>query len=147
MKKNLIISSLFTAVIGLLMCSSCSIETYDNGDLDGYWHLVGIDSLEDNTSTNLSEELVFWSFQYKLLQLVDRNGKRPKVYARFAHEGKSLRIYEIRKDGADNSLYEDTSVCSQYGLNSLDETFNVVDLSDKHLVLESATVRLRFRRM
>lgn len=49
----------FIIGIGLLL-TSCDIETSDNGDLDGYWHLVRVDTLATGVSSDLSETRVFW---------------------------------------------------------------------------------------
>lgn len=49
MKKYRILPIAFVALIGtfVMVFSSCEMETSKNGDLDGYWHLESIDTLEN----------------------------------------------------------------------------------------------------
>ena len=44
---------IITAVLSLLV--SCTIETSDNGDLDGMWLLERMDSLSNNAITTFDE--------------------------------------------------------------------------------------------
>lgn len=43
-----------------LVLSSCTIETSDNGDFDGFWHLERVDTLATGNYLDLSRERVFW---------------------------------------------------------------------------------------
>ena len=65
----------------LVLCfqSACTIETSDNGDLDGYWHLEQVDTLATGGKLNLSKERVFWGVQHKLISCEHHrhNGKFP----------------------------------------------------------------------
>ena len=48
-----------TVVAALLMSlASCEIETSDNGELDGFWHLERIDSLEKGKTVDCSNQLI-----------------------------------------------------------------------------------------
>lgn len=51
------------AVAGLLMAlgslSSCTLESSDNGDLDGYWHLESIDTLATGKTGDYSNRRFF----------------------------------------------------------------------------------------
>ena len=51
--------------------TSCELETSGNGDLDGFWHLVQVDTLQTGGVNDTSKELFFWSFQVNLLELSD----------------------------------------------------------------------------
>ena len=64
MKKLLFILSV-VCTIGL---SSCEIETSKNGDFDGFWHLVGVDTLATSGYCDMSQETVFWAVQYHFIQ-------------------------------------------------------------------------------
>lgn len=50
-----------------LVLSSCTLETSDNGDLDGFWHLERVDTLATGNYLDLSRERVFWGVQHKLI--------------------------------------------------------------------------------
>ena len=43
-----------------------------------------------------------------------------------------------------DTLVTDMGVLRPYGVNSLNETFNIVDLSSSNMVLESPVLRLHF---
>ena len=72
------------------MCS-CEMETSDNGDLDGFWHLESVDTLSTGGSCDLSEKRVFWGVQHKLISITHYEllGSRGD-YARFEQTGDSL---------------------------------------------------------
>ena len=48
-----------------LVLSSCTIETSDNGDFDGFWHLERVDTLATGNYLDLSKERVFWGVQHR----------------------------------------------------------------------------------
>ena len=66
MKK--IIGVLSLAVM-MLTLSSCEVETSQNGDLDGFWHLEQVDTLATGGTCNFADKRVFWGCQYKLIQV------------------------------------------------------------------------------
>ena len=68
MKK--IIGVLSLAVM-MLTLSSCEVETSQNGDLDGFWHLEQVDTLATGGTCNFADKRVFWGCQYKLIQVAD----------------------------------------------------------------------------
>ena len=43
------------SIVCLLMMTACDVETSDNGDLDGFWHLQRIESL---TNSHTSESII-----------------------------------------------------------------------------------------
>ena len=50
---------------------SCEIETSGNGDLDGFWHLVRVDTLSTGGMCDMSGRRVFWSVQVGILNATD----------------------------------------------------------------------------
>ncbi len=70
MKK--IIGILFFAVM-VFSLSSCEIETSQNGDLDGFWHLEQVDTLATGGTCSFADKRIFWGCQYKLIQVGDYN--------------------------------------------------------------------------
>ena len=72
-KSNILV---FLLPVLALLFSSCSLETdNDAGDLEGMWHLVRIEESATNTHIDVSNEVIFWSFQAKLLQMEDKTGQ------------------------------------------------------------------------
>lgn len=140
---------LFFAVL-LSMFASCDLETSDNGDLDGFWHLVSVDTWANsaNPHTDLSEVKIFWAFQMKLLQL---RGTGQELYMRFLHENNTLRLYDPHlKDREKGDPIVDESTLHflfPYGINSKEETFQVIQLDGDEMVLQNSTLRLSFCKM
>lgn len=69
MKK--IIGVLSLAVM-MLTLSSCEVETSQNGDLDGFWHLEQVDTLATGGTCYFADKRVFWGCQYKLIMIASR---------------------------------------------------------------------------
>ena len=131
--------------------SSCELETSGNGDLDGFWHLVQVDTLQTGGVKDTSKDLFFWSFQVNLLQLSDRSYQIPIYMARFNHENGQLKVtlpclYD-RYEGNKMVTEENVNVISPYGLNALEETFRVEELSGSKMTLSNGTLRLYFKKM
>ena len=59
----------FACLFLLPFVSSCTIENYDDGGLDGFWHLEQVDTLSTGGSNDLSSVKRFWGFQGKLLAM------------------------------------------------------------------------------
>lgn len=91
MKKYIAIYTLLLAVM-LAMFSSCETETSDNGDLDGMWHLMQVDTIATGGCRDMVPDRIYWSFQVRLCNL--RNlVKGPDVFCRFEKEEDMLRLH------------------------------------------------------
>lgn len=140
------------STVATLALASCTVNT-DNvdGHLEGMWHLVSIETLgtdtAQNTTTDLSQQYLFWSFQAKLLEIDDKTGAHPNYLLRFNISGNSITLsdpYIYNREEGDQKL-DDATPLQVYGISSLSEqfTFNV---SGSTLIMESATHRLRFKK-
>ena len=131
-----------------LVLNSCELETSDNGKLDGFWHLERVDTLATGRSCDLSGQLLFWSVQMRLLGVSDKNYKLESVFFHFEHANGTLRIYDPHEDERmeGDPAIDDASVLAPYGINSLDETFNVERLTGSGMVLTTDELRLVFKR-
>ena len=141
----------FLYSIGLvLLLAGCDLETSDNGDLDGYWHLTRVDTLATGGMLDTSEQLLFWAVQVRLLNVVDQSDDADHMgyLLRFEHKEGTLRVYEpyknSRKDG--DIKVDDVSVLSPFGINRLDETFRVEQLDGDGMLLTGDALRLTFVR-
>ncbi len=124
MKKSLYI--LLTAALFV----SCQ-KADDNGDLGGWWKLLQIEELENDTIIDKREEDCFWAIQLRMI--TTKNGGK----GRFQHTGDSLFIQMLQKP-AD---------CEEVGMyNSGDERFGVNKLTKKSMILQSDKVTLMFRK-
>ena len=131
--------------------TSCELETSGNGDLDGFWHLVQVDTLQTGGVNDTSKDLFFWSFQVNLLELSDRSYHIPTYMARFNHENGQLKVTQPclynRDEGNEMVTEENVKDISPYGLNALEETFRVEELSGSRMTLSNGTLRLYFKKM
>lgn len=131
--------------------ASCELETSGNGDLDGFWHLVQVDTLQTGGVKDTSKDLFFWSFQVNLLQFSDRSYHIPIYMARFNHENGQLKVTQPclynRDEGNEMVTEENVNVISPYGLNALEEIFRVEELSGSRMTLSNGTLRLYFKKM
>lgn len=147
-KKALITTA--AAAITALGLASCELETSSNGHLDGYWHMVSVDTLATGGTCDMSEKRMFWAVQAKLLQLFNRdNALAPSFFMRFDHGDGTLRLYapyEDKRSEGDIEVTEPTPL-RPFGISATDETFKVEQLSGSHMVLTGATLRLSFRKM
>ena len=141
----------FLYSVGLvLLLAGCDLETSDNGDLDGYWHLTRVDTLTTGGTLDTSEQLLFWAVQVRLLNVVDQSDDADHMgyLLRFEHKEGTLRVYQpyknSRKDG--DIKVDDASVLSPFGINRLDETFRVEQLDGDGMQLTGDALRLTFVR-
>lgn len=125
-------------IIYTLLCAafltSCQ-KADDNGDLGGFWKLLQIEELENDTIIDKREEDSFWAIQLRMIT-ANKDGKIIGK-GRFQHTGDSLFIQMIQKPGNGKSV----------GMYSPDnERFGVKFLTNKNMILQSEAVVLKFRK-
>ena len=132
--------------LSLMFLYGCELETTDNGDLDGYWHLEQVDSLAGQRSIDYGQSNIFWSIQFELLQL--SNLEDNTIIYKLVYDNHQLTLANPcmfdRADG--DTLVTNVEVLRQYGVNALQENFKVVSLESRTMVLESPVLRLHFRK-
>ena len=129
---------LFYIIIGMGLLTSCSSESSNNGDLDGFWLMTGRPGLT-------------WSFQGKILEFRDVNQIHPDLMAKFRHEGNLLIVYDLRKldrDAGDLPVTEsEAEDLRAYGISNLEEEqFQIKQLTSDDMHLESSSESLYFRK-
>lgn len=138
-----------------LMFSSCTLESSDNGDLDGFWHLESVDTLATGKAEDFSQHYVFWGVEHKLIAVKETDTNREKFYFRFEQTGDSLKITQVYKnhwhqdqgeEGGDIPVDELSDDLQHYGINALPEGFKKEALSGSKMILKSKTVRLKFKK-
>lgn len=147
-RKNIFIS-MAMAVLTAITMASCTLETSDNGDLDGFWHLTSVDTLSTGGVLDMSEELVFWSVQVHLLNTVDRKGGAGSYFFKFEHNENTLRLYNPCLDDRMNGDPEVDSPepLQPFGVNAIDETFSVETLTGSTMILSTERLKLTFKKM
>ena len=141
------------AISALLLAAatSCTLESSDNGKLDGFWHLEQVDTLTTGGTLDLSEELYFWAVDTKLINV--RHGGERGYLLRFDQTADSLVLHTPYKDnwhedaenGGDHPL-DDATELAPYGINNMREPFHKDRLTGSRMVLRSKTLRLHFRK-
>nr|MBP7472243.1 lipocalin-like domain-containing protein [Prevotella sp.] len=132
----------------LTIFSSCTLESSDNGDLDGFWHLEAIDTLSTGGHLDMSNYKIFWGVQAKLISL---QGSDNSFYLRFNQTGDSLIVntpyynhwHEDAENGGDIPVTDGTAM-KIYGINALTEPFLKEKLNGSKMILKSSTLRLYF---
>ena len=135
------------------MMSACEIETSQNGDLDGYWHLEQIDSLDNGHTADVSAQRCFWGAQLRLINATDYDSGNPGYYFRFTLTASTLTIneayanhwHEDAEDGGDIPITDPTEL-QHYGVNRLPETFNIEKLNGSTMILRSEKLRMTFKK-
>lgn len=130
------------------LTAACDIETSGNGDLDGYWSLRQIDTLETAGTADVSEQRIFWSVQHNLLQADDRTGAHASCLFRFQHTGNTLVLsspYAYGRENGDDPI-DDVTLLQPFGINAIPETFTIEKLNGSDMVLRSEPLRLHFRK-
>lgn len=152
-------------VVGGVLCgcvftnmtlSSCTVETSDNGDFDGFWHLERVDTLATGGVLDMSHQRVFWGVQLRLLSC--RNAGLEGThgyYFRFRQTSDSIVLYSPYKDnwhqdrgddGGDIPCYEINDELRSYGINNLEEPFYKEKMTGGKMILKSKTLRLYFKK-
>lgn len=140
--------------LGMLSFSSCEIERSDNGNLDGFWHLESVDSLENGQRADYSHRRAFWGIESKLVYAYDAD-LLINYYCRFTQTQDSIMITKVYLDhghqdnGLDGGDLPVTSVNDSlryYGINALPESYLKEKLDGSKMILRSKQLRLSFRR-
>lgn len=134
------------SIVCLAALSACDIESSGNGDLDGYWRLEQVDSLNGRQGVAYADKQIFWSFQHDLIELSNLHDN--SIIYRLKEENRVLFLEQPcmfdRADG--DTRITDLEVLRPYGVNALQEQFRIVSLESEVLVLESPVLRLSFRK-
>lgn len=146
---------MMTSMMFSMMFSSCTLESSDNGDLDGFWHLEQIDTLATGNSADFSKKYVFWGIEHKLIAVKETDSNKDKFYLRFVQTSDSLKITQAfvnhghqdnGDDGGDIPVTEVSADLQYFGLNALPEGFQKEALSGSKMILKSKTLRLKFKK-
>lgn len=131
------------------LLTSCHVVTSNNGDLDGLWQMTTIENLQTGEVSDARDinTGLNWAFQGSLLML--RGGQ--EVVCRFDHAGETLKIYSPYISGRfaeehDDMPITDATILNIYGIYQLEEYFKILQLDANDMQLESANVRLTFRK-
>lgn len=153
--KTLSYIPIIIAIVATMLFGSCTIETSDNGKLDGFWHLTKIEFMNTGETLDYSQKYRYWGVSFDLIRLQDLPENEAGIFfLRFDYNGNTLRVYEPRSGASGASAGEtvDTLLTSplplmEYGISSLDETFTIEKLNSSSMILSTNSYRLKFKRM
>lgn len=144
--------SIFLLILIIATLTSCHrlVEASGNGNLDGFWHIESIDTIQSGGTLNVSQEYFFWSVQHHLLICDDKTGNNSKIIMRFHHSGDSLTTYSphiYSREVAGDIPTDDIAHLKPYGINNLEEKFLILRLSSNKMVLQSKKHIIKFRKL
>lgn len=131
-----------------LFCVSCEVETHSNGNIDGNWHLVKIDTLATAGTLDLNNSRIFWGFQANMVQLRDNDLPDTVYIMRFAKEDKTLTLSDphINDREKGDPIAELTPAFLHFGVNKKEEPFTIEQLKSTRMTLLSDMLRLTFKK-
>lgn len=148
--KPIIISTIIAASSLLAggLLTACDLETSSEaGDFNGMWQLTRVDTLATGGVLDMQKEKLFWSFQNRLMVADDKNGEHQRILMRFSQTKTRLTLnnpYIYNRENGDEPVSDPTPL-KPYGINSVEENFDVVTLTGSKMVLQSETLRLTFK--
>ena len=90
-RTRILILCILSAIVAPFLTSCDGFEISKNGELDGMWHLVQVDSVKVNClPKDYTHESIYWSVQDNLLSVEDKQDKHLFLYLRFKREGDTL---------------------------------------------------------
>ncbi len=151
-------------IVALLLLTSCE-KLSDNGALDGMWQIMSV-SYNSNYSETGSTQVAaydikndtkgykaYLSFQLDLAKLYWLNthidGPNNIILCRFERGKSKLRFHHLYWDCVDHDIEltdEEASRLSPFGFHLTDETFNVIQLTHKNMILQSRYARIVLRK-
>ena len=127
-------------VLALIM-TSCTMESSNNGNLDGMWHITEMQNIETGETTDYSEKAYFWKVDTKLMQMGG-------YLMRFKQENGYLITYDVyydNREGGDPVL-TDTTRLYPYGMTSIPDTFQIEKMKHYDMILKSKKRRITFEK-
>lgn len=134
-------------IIGVAL-TSCDVEFSDNGNLDGFWQLCAVDTLQTGRTGDLRDKGLTWAFEGEILEVRDVWKVHQDIAMSFSYTGQALNVYApylVDRENGDIRI-EDENLLKPYGISSLEMNFNVKELNSDRMTLESSLLRLHFRK-
>ena len=146
-------SLLFLLVFFLATLSSCD-KTPMNGDLDGMWQLVSIETPQG--ATPMKERRVFLCIQLQLMEWWNPTSENGHYFSHFSHQNDSLYIFDLchasthTATGSDDQRVTAAEMAEgameNWGIHTLDTRYRVRHLNAKDLTLEKEDTVYAFRK-
>lgn len=147
MKTSLTRFFLIISVISLM--TACHMESSDNGHLDGFWHLVRVDTLSTGGTSDLHQDYFFWAFQFQLLSVRNTQKSPEEYFLRFQRQGDELVLsdpFQYVLQGKDAPV-ENIDLLRPFGINDQEERFRIVHLSSRRMTLQNKFLVLTMQKL
>ena len=147
MKTSLTRFFLIISVISLM--TACHMESSENGHLDGFWHLVRVDTLSIVGTSDLSQDYFFWAFQFQLLSVRNTQKSPEEYFLRFQRQGDELVLshpFQYVLQGKDAPV-ENIDLLRPFGINDQEERFRIVHLSSRRMTLKNSFLVLTMQKL
>ena len=147
MKTSLTRFFLIISVISLM--TACHMESSDNGHLDGFWHLVRVDTLSTGGTSDLHQDYFFWAFQFQLLSVRNTQKSPEEYFLRFQRQGDELVLshpFQYVLQGKDAPV-ENIDLLRPFGINDQEERFRIVHLSSRRMTLQNHFLVLTMQKL
>ena len=147
MKTSLTRCFLISSVISLM--TACHMESSDNGHLDGFWHLVRVDTLSTGGTSDLHQDYFFWAFQFQLLSVRNTQKSPEEYFLRFQRQGDELVLshpFQYVLQGKDAPV-ENIDLLRPFGINDQEERFRIVHLSSRRMTLQNKFLVLTMQKL
>ena len=147
MKTSLTRFFLIISVISLM--TACHMESSENGHLDGFWHLVRVDTLSTGGTSDLSQDYFFWAFQFQLLSVRNTQKSPEEYFLRFQRQGDELVLshpFQYVLQGKDAPV-ENIDLLRPFGINDQEERFRIVHLSSRRMTLQNNFLVLTMQKL
>lgn len=134
-------------IIGIGL-TACDVEFSDNGDLDGFWQLSRVDTLQTGKTGDYRDRGLTWAFEGAILEVRDVWKVHQDIILSFSHTGQSLKVYSpylVDRENGDIQI-DDMNLLKPYGISMLEENFQIKELNGNKMTLESDELRLYFRK-
>lgn len=138
----------WSLVIIMILTCSCDKKWPINGNLDGYWQLMTVETKSDGVKTNCHR--MYIGIQLHMIELKDlgNNGYKNFFGELNYDEDKNIVVIKNLKEKvstSDNGQMADIKDLNPYGINSQETVFDVIKADGKTLILESDYARLTMR--
>lgn len=134
---------IISLIVLLTTFTACTLETSDNGDLDGMWQLYQLETLEDGNITDMRSSGIYWSVQKDLMELTAKKGGASNVLCRFNNTGNTLTLSDFY---IGTTKVDDVSKLSFYYIEELEQVFNIELLKSWEMIIYTENYKLYFRK-
>lgn len=132
----------------VLITWGCDKKWPINGNLDGYWQLMTVETKADGVKTDCNR--LYMGIQLHMIELKDLGGNCYKsFFGEFSYDEDQnivvIKNLKGKSSTSDNGQLANIKDLNPYGINAQETIFKVVKADGKTLILESDYARLTMR--